>query len=116
VYDKPRTRQEAAQALVSLSGNPHTLISSLSLWSGKNEVWQYSDQAILKMRRLTAADVDSYLDRMGEKVFSSVGAYQVEGPGIQLFEAIEGDHFTILGLPLLPLLDFLRRYRPGGEQ
>jgi septum formation protein len=60
------------------------------------------------MRRLTEADIDSYLDEAGEAVTSSVGAYQLEGLGIHLFEHIEGDHFTILGLPLLPLLGFLR--------
>jgi septum formation protein len=65
----------------------------------------------MTMRQLNAAEIDAYLDQAGEAVTSSVGAYQLEGPGVHLFERIEGDHFTILGLPLLPLLAFLRGER-----
>jgi septum formation protein len=64
--------------------------------------------ARLKMRPLSDAQIETYLDAAGDKVATSVGAYQLEGLGIHLFEKIDGDHFTILGLPLLPLLDFLR--------
>ena len=60
------------------------------------------------MRPLSLAEIDAYLDRVGETALQSVGAYQIEGPGIQLFDRIEGDYFTILGLPLLPLLKWLR--------
>jgi septum formation protein len=67
--------------------------------------------ARMTMRQLNAAEIDAYLDQAGEAVTSSVGAYQLEGPGVHLFERIEGDHFTILGLPLLPLLAFLRGER-----
>jgi septum formation protein len=109
VFDKPRSRLDAVAALRDLSGSRHQLISGLSLWRDNKEIWSYSERAGLTIRQLTAEDIEAYLDRVGDKAFTSVGAYQVEGPGIQLFDAIDGDHFTILGLPLLPLLAFLRR-------
>ena len=71
-------------------------------------VWEHSETAALTMRRLDPAFVGRHLARTGAAALSSVGAYQLEGPGIQLFERIEGDYFAILGLPLLPLLAFLR--------
>jgi septum formation protein len=74
-------------------------------------VWRYFSQPKLTMRDFSEAFLDDYLQKAGEAVLSSVGAYQLEGPGSQLFSRVEGDYFSILGLPLLPLQDFLRQHR-----
>ena len=94
--------------LLRLSGRTHRLNSALVLARGGEVLWRHVSVATLTMRSLNPAFVGRYLARVGGKALSSVGAYQIEGEGIQLFEKIEGDHFTILGLPLLPLLAFLR--------
>ncbi len=73
--------------------------------------WHHTDSATLTMRNLSDDFIDRYLDAMGDAVLSSVGAYQLEGLGAQLFNRIEGDYFTILGMPLLPVLDYLRLRR-----
>ena len=108
VFGKPRSMEEARAHLMRLRGRSHHLISALSVAEGGEVVWQHVDAATMTMRAFTDAFLDAYLEALGEKVLSSVGCYQVEGPGIQLFEKIEGDHFTIIGLPLLPFLHWLR--------
>lgn len=105
---KPATMAAARAQLAELRGRTHVLSSAVALAEGGEIVWSCIDQAALTMREFSEAFLDDYLARAGEKVCSSVGAYQLEGLGIQLFEEIEGDYFTILGLPLLPLLDELR--------
>ena len=108
-FDKPIGRSGAAQHLQRLSGRTHRLISAAVALRDGDVLWEGIDIARLTMRRLTPEFIDAYLDAAGDRVLSSVGAYQVEGLGIQLFSEIRGSHFTILGLPLLPLLDVLRR-------
>ncbi|MEI2299112.1 Maf-like protein [Ensifer sp. MJa1] len=108
VYHKPQNMVEAAEHLLSLSGKTHRLNSAIVLLRGGEIVWRHVSSAHMTVRPLTAAFVDRHLQRVGEKALSSVGAYQLEGEGIQLFEKIEGDYFTILGLPMLPLLAKLR--------
>ncbi|KSV73229.1 septum formation protein Maf [Sinorhizobium sp. Sb3] len=108
VYHKPKDMAEAARHLLSLSGKTHRLNSAIVLLHGEEVVWRHVSSAHMTVRPLTAAFVDRHLQRVGEKALSSVGAYQLEGEGIQLFEKIEGDYFTILGLPMLPLLAKLR--------
>jgi septum formation protein len=108
-YDKPRDMAQARANLEALRGQRHTLHSAVTLTRGSDILWHHSGQAHLTMRDFTPAFLDAYLAALGEKVRASVGCYQLEGPGIQLFEKIEGDYFTILGLPLLPLLAALRR-------
>lgn len=108
VYHKPKTMAEAAAHLLSLSGQAHRLNSAIVLLRGDEVVWRHVSSAHMTVRPLTAEFVERHLERVGEKALSSVGAYQLEGEGIQLFEKIEGDYFTILGLPMLPLLSKLR--------
>ena len=108
VYHKPKTMAEAATHLLSLSGKIHRLNSAAVLVQKGEVVWQTVSCAELAVRTLSDEFVSRHLQRVGEKALSSVGAYQLEGEGIQLFNSIEGDYFTILGLPLLPLLSKLR--------
>ena len=107
-FDKPADRAEARAQLLALRDKSHRLVSSVVAVRDGQRLWHHTDAARLDMRRFSDAFLDDYLERAGAAVLSSVGAYQLEGLGAQLFRAIEGDHFTILGLPLLPLLDFLR--------
>jgi septum formation protein len=110
-FDKPVDRAAASRQLIALSGQTHRLVSAIVALRNGVTLWQTVEIAELTMRPLSADFIDTYLDAVGDRALSSVGAYQVEGLGIQLFTRIQGDHFTILGLPLIPLLDFLRRER-----
>lgn len=108
LYDKPPHRGAARAQLLELRGRTHTLLSAVSVFEGDREVWHHLARARLRMRDFSETFLDAYLDAAGDDVLGSVGAYRLEGPGAQLFSRIEGDWFTILGLPLLPLLDYLR--------
>ncbi|MCE9648080.1 MAG: Maf family protein [Parvibaculum sp.] len=108
-YDKPRDMDEARANLKKLRARDHILHSGVALALNGAIVWRHSDRAHLAMRDFSDDFLDLYLATVGDKVRSSVGCYQLEGPGIQLFDRIDGDYFTILGLPLLPLLAELRR-------
>ncbi len=108
VFCKPPDMAAARTALRQLCGRTHHLHSAVTLAIDGNSVWQHVDTAQLTMRAFSSAFLDDYLIRAGPKVCESVGSYQLEGLGVQLFERIEGDYFTVLGLPLLPLLDALR--------
>ena len=108
LFSKPAGRQDAFKQLKQLAGQTHELHSALAVVHHDQPVWRSVTVARLKMRALSDEQIEKYLDAAGDKVTTSVGAYQLEGVGVHLFETIEGDHFTILGLPLLPLLDFLR--------
>jgi len=108
VYHKTKSLAEAKESLLSLSGKTHRLNSAIALARNNEILWEHVAHADLTVRTLSESFVDRYLSRAGEKVFGSVGAYQLEGEGIQLFSRIEGDYFTILGLPMLPLLEKLR--------
>lgn len=111
LFNKPAGRAEALAQLSDLAGNSHELNSAVAVAHDGKIVFEDVSVARMTMRKMTDAELSAYLDAAGEVVTTSVGAYQLEGLGIHLFERIEGDHFTILGLPLLPLLAFLRRER-----
>jgi septum formation protein len=106
---KPATLSTARNQLARLSGRRHTLHSAVAAARAGAIVWRHVESPTLTMRPLTPSAIDAYLAAAGEAALASVGAYQIEGRGIQLFERIDGDYFAILGLPLLPVLAFLRR-------
>jgi septum formation protein len=114
LFSKPADRSQAAEQLRALAGRRHELHSAVAVARDGKILFETVAIAGMTMRRLGEAEIDAYLDQAGEAVTSSVGAYQLEGLGVHLFERIEGDHFTILGLPLLPLLAFLRSERLVG--
>ena len=111
MFSKPAGRAQAAEQLGLLAGQTHALHSAVSVARDGKVLFDDVSVARMTMRRLAADEIEAYLDQAGEAVTTSVGAYQLEGLGVHLFERIEGDHFTILGLPLLSLLAFLRRER-----
>ena len=109
VLHKPRDMEEARRRLLALSGRTHELNSAVVIARDGAVLWRHVATARLTMRALDPAFIGRHLSHVGDKALSSVGAYQIEGEGIQLFDKIEGDHFTIVGLPLLPLLAELRK-------
>ena len=111
LFNKPSGRDQALAQLRDLAGNSHELNSAVAVAHDGKIVFEDVSIARMTMRGMTDAELSAYLDAAGDAVTTSVGAYQLEGLGVHLFERIEGDHFTILGLPLLPLLAFLRRER-----
>jgi len=114
LFSKPAGRPQAKEQLCALAGRRHELHSAVAVARDGEILFETVAIAGMTMRRLGEAEIDAYLNQAGEAVTSSVGAYQLEGLGVHLFERIEGDHFTILGLPLLPLLAFLRSERLLG--
>lgn len=108
LYDKPVSMEEAGARLSGMAGKTHYLRSGLVLAQGGEIVWRHRGSAELTMRPASPEDIGYYLDTVGDRVLATVGAYELEGEGVRLFEKIEGDYFTILGLPLLPLLGELR--------
>ena len=108
IYDKPKDRDEAARHLREFSGNEMILTSSVALAKSGQVDWSQSDSAILSVRQLTEAFIQDYLDAEWPEVSYCVGVFRLEGRGVQLFDRIDGNYFTILGMPLLPLLNALR--------
>jgi septum formation protein len=109
-FDKPADLAAAGAQLRRLAGVWHELVSAVVCWRGEAVLWRHVARPRLRLRPLSEAMIAAYLAAEGDRALSAVGAYRLEGPGIQLFDAIEGDYFSILGLPLLPLLGFLRQH------
>lgn len=108
LFDKPPDMDHARAQLQALRGKPHELLTAVCVAKNGGRVWHHNAVARLTMRQFSDAFLDEYLARAGEDVLGSVGVYRLEGLGSHLFSRIDGDFFTILGLPLLPLLGFLR--------
>lgn len=108
LFSKPANRAAAAAQISTLSGNTHALHSAVSVVKDGVTLFSHVSVARMTMRALSGSEIAAYIDEAGDAVTASVGAYQLERTGVHLFDRIEGDHFTILGLPLLPLLAFLR--------
>ncbi len=109
IFEKPKDLAEARRHIEDFRGQTHVLHAAVAIAAGGTVVWTHADRALMTMRDYSAAFADDYVTRAGDVICSSVGAYQLEGIGIQLFEKIDGDYFTILGMPLLPVLAELRR-------
>lgn len=107
-FDKPDTLDAARTQLLALRGKTHRLISAAVIVRDGRRIWHHIAEARLTVRPFSEDFLDWYLDQVGGRALTSVGAYQIEGVGAQLFSRVQGDYFTILGLPLLPLLEFLR--------
>jgi len=116
LFDKPPTPEVARKQLLALRGQTHELFSSVVVARASQRLWHWSERARLTMRPFTEGFIDAYLARAGSDVLASVGAYQLEGLGAHLFTRVDGDYFTILGLPLLPLLSFLAGHGIGLEK
>lgn len=107
-FDKPRDRADAREQLKQLRGHTHELVSAVTVQCESAPQWHHVERSRLTMRAFSDRFVETYLEDVGDRVFSTVGAYALEGLGAQLFTNIDGDYFAVLGLPLLPLLDHLR--------
>ncbi len=108
LFEKPTDRAEAARHLALFSGRTMSLVSAVVVAEGGQPVWRHVEEARLMVRPLSAQFIETYLDQEWPAIAGCVGCFRMEGPGVQLFDRVRGDHFAILGMPLLPLLGYLR--------
>ena len=110
LFNKARDLDEAKSQLIELSGKKHNLITSTVIAQNKNIIWRHLDKSTLAMRSLTINEIDSYLNEVDKSILNLVGVYAIEQEGIKLFEKIDGDFFSIQGLSVTPLINFLRQH------
>ena len=108
LFDKPKSMAEARQRLLDMRGKTHRLIGATVICENGQAVWRHLSKTELTVRDFSEAFLDDYMDKEGDLILKSVGCYRFEGPGSQLFSNVKGDFFSILGLSLLPVLDYLR--------
>lgn len=109
IFDKPVSQDDARDQLLALRGKDHRLETAVSIVKNSEIIWTYSETTYLRMREFSLQFLGQYLASQGDDLLTSVGGYKIEGPALQMFSKIDGDFFSILGLPMLPLLDFLRQ-------
>ena len=110
LFNKARDLDEAKSQLIKLSGKKHNLITSTVIAQNKNIIWRHLDKSTLVMRTLTTNEIDNYLNEVDKSILNLVGVYAIEQEGIKLFEKIDGDFFSIQGLSVTPLINFLRQH------
>ena len=110
LFNKARDLDEAKSQLIELSGKKHNLITSTVIAQNKNIIWRHLDKSTLVMRTLTTKEIDNYLNEVDKSILNLVGVYAIEQEGIKLFEKIDGDFFSIQGLSVTPLINFLRQH------
>ena len=110
LFNKARDLDEAKSQLIELSGKKHNLITSTVIAQNKNIIWRHLDKSTLVMRTLTTNEIDNYLKEVDKSILNLVGVYAIEQEGIKLFEQIDGDFFSIQGLSVTPLINFLRQH------
>ncbi|WBH18124.1 Maf family protein [Sphingomonas radiodurans] len=108
ILSKPNDRAQAAEHLAMMSGRRHDLVSAAVIAEGGRAVWRHVDKAVMHVRPLSYSFIETYLDAEWPAIAGCVGCYRIEGPGVQLFSRVDGSQFTVLGMPLLPLLGYLR--------
>jgi septum formation protein len=110
LFNKARDLDEAKSQLIELNGKKHSLITSTVVVQNKNIIWRHLDKSMLAMRSLTTKEIDNYLNEVDKSILNLVGVYAIEQEGIKLFEKIDGDFFSIQGLSVIPLINFLRQH------
>ena len=110
LFNKARDLDEAKSQLIELSGKKHSLITSTVIAQNKNIIWRHLDKSILVMRTLNTNEIDNYLNEVDKSILNLVGVYAIEQEGIKLFEKIDGDFFSIQGLSVIPLINFLKQH------
>lgn len=114
VFDKAQNMAEARQRLLHFRGKTHNLVNAVVIYRNCQLIWRFDVSPKLHMRDFSEGFLDNYLEKCGDKILSSVGCYQLEGMGLQLFDKIEGDYFAILGLPMIETLAYLRQHDMVG--